>query len=158
MQSSHKAQRPPSRVASTTNTDVKGGAFKAFNSVEKDTGFTSRKSFIPATPLLSLVTSGFPSMRKLNRSLSWFSIGICLFLSLFFVLATAGLYPSSYLFGYVQFRDLVSRSFGIRSSDSESSTVTKLTVPESTLTSLTRSNQVQFDNYSLILRDQRIFL
>ena len=62
--------------------------------------------------------------------------------------------------------DFVSRSFGIKGLDAESSTTTKLevdpmsgtTVPELTATRLTRSSQVQFDNYSLILRGQRIFL
>ena len=111
-----------------------------------------------------LVTSGFPSMRKPNGSSSCFSIAICLLLSLFFVLSTIEFYPSLHVFGL---HDLVSRSFGSKGLDSESSTTTKLVVdpmsrmivPESTAaTKLTRSSQVQFDNYSLILRGQRIFL
>ena len=146
MQSSHEAQILPSRVGLTMHTDVKG----ALELEEKGPGLTSRKSFI-ATP-------GFPSMWKPNRLSSWFSICICLLLSLLFVLATTGFYPSAQVFGFVQFHEVVSRSFGTRRLDSESLTTTKLAVPESTTNSLTSFSQVQFDNYSLILRGQRIFL
>lgn len=155
------------RVALTTN----GEGFKAFilePSQKEDTqatGFTSRRKSFKADfdPILHspLVTSGFPSMRKPNRLSSCFSIALCLLLSLLFVLFTIGFYPlvSPHLFGL---HDLVSRSFGIKSLVSESSTTPKLVVdsivPESTATRLTRSSQVQFDNYSLILRGQRIFL
>ena len=123
-------RRSSSRAALTTDTAVKGGVFKAFELEKKAYGLNSRKSFVSgfATQHLSLATSGFPSMWKHNRLLSWFSIGTCLLLSLLFVLATIN------------------------------STATKTVVPESTSTSLTRSPHVRFDNYSLILRGQRIFL
>ena len=101
-------------------------------------------------------TSRFPNMRNPNKP---FSIGICLLLSFFFVLATRGLFPSP-----AQLHSLLSRSFGLRSLDSELSVTTRLAV-DSLLgmvvsKSMTRSSQgqVQFDNYSLILRGQRIFL
>jgi hypothetical protein len=155
MQSSHEAQILPSRVALTVHTDLKGAL------EEKGPAFTSRKLFISSfglTPHFLPATSGFPSMWKRNRLSSWFSICICLLLSLFFVLATTGFYPSPHVFGFVQFHEVVSRSFGTRRLDSESLTTTKLAVSESTMTSLTSSSQVQFDNYSLILRGQRIFL
>lgn len=132
----------------TKSIDVKDGVFKAFDLEGKGT----RKSFISgfdSTLHFSPANSGFSSMRK------WFSIGI---LSLLFVFATTGFYPSPHVFGYVQLRDLVSRSFGIRHLNSELSTITNSAVPESTLSTLTRSSEVQFDNYSLILRGQRIFL
>ena len=154
-----------------------GGGFKAFvlePSKEEDTGFTSRKSFaadFDPTLNFPLVSSlaGFPnpSMRKRNRSSPCFSISvvICLLLSLLLVLSTTGFYPLPHwhVFGL---HDLVSRTFGIKSLDSESSTPTKLAADpisgvfksESTAKSLTRSSQVKFDNYSLILRGQRIFL
>jgi hypothetical protein len=142
MQLSREAQN---RVAlMTTGSDVKDGFFKAFYSEGKGT----RKSGFDSTLPFSQATSGFSSMRK------WFSVCI---LSLLFVFATIGCYPSSHVFGYVQLRDLVSRSFGIRHLNSEFST-TKLAVPESKLSTLTRSSEVQFDNYSLILRGQRVFL
>ena len=107
-----------------------------------------------------LVTSGFPSMRKLNMSLSSFSIAICLLFSLLFVLSTKGLDPSSHvLFGL---HGPVSRTLGIKGLDSESSTTSILAVDsvnrEFIRESTARSSQVQFDNYSLILRGQRIFL
>ena len=152
-----------SRVALATN----GGGFKdsvLFEpSKEKDTGFTSRKSFTADLDPTRLPLSGFPSMRKPTRPSSCFSIAICLLLSLSFVLFTRGLDPLLHVFGL---HDLISRSFGIKGLDSVSSTTTKLAVDpmsraivsESTATRLTRSSQVQFDNYSLILRGQRIFL
>ena len=125
---------------------------------EKD---TSRKSFasdFDPTLHSPLVTSGFASLRKPNRSSPCFSIAICLLLSLLFVLSTTGFYPSPHVFGL---HDLVSRTLGIKGLDSEKSTAaTKLDsmsrpfIPESTA----RSSQVQFDNYSLILKGQRIFL
>ena len=108
------------------------------------------------------VTSGFASMRKPNRLSSRFSVTICLLLSLLFVLSTIGFCPSPHMFGL---HDFVSRSFGIKSPESSTTTIKLVvdpmsgtTIPESTATRLTRSSQVQFDNYSLILRGQRIFL
>ena len=153
------------RVALTTNSGGLNG-FVLEPSKEKDSGFTPRKSFTAdfgSTLHFPLVTSGFPSMRKLNRLSSCFSITICLLLSLLLVLSTIGFYSSPHMFGL---HDFVSRSFGIKGLDAESSITTKLevdpmsgtTVPELTATRLTRSSQVQFDNYSLILRGQRIFL
>jgi hypothetical protein len=130
-----------------------GGGFKAVvlePSKEKDTGFTSQKSLTADFgPILH--SPGFPSMRKPNRSSSCFSVAICLLLSLLFVFSTIGFYPSPHL---------VSRSFGfIKGLDSESSTTTKLAVdPTIVPSTATRSSQVQFDKYSLILRGQRIFL
>ena len=137
------------RVPLTSN----GKVFVLEPSKEKDTGFTSRKSFTVHSPL---VTS---TMRKPNRSSPCFSIAICLLLSFLFVLSTTGYYPSPHVFGL---HDLVSRTFRIKGSDSKSSATTKLAVdpmsrafgPESRA----RSSQVQFDKYSLILRGQRIFL
>lgn len=126
--------------------NYKWWGFKAFvlePSKEKDTAFPA--DFDP-----TLVTSGFPSMRKPNTC---FSIAICLLLSLLFVLSTIGLYPSPYVFGL---HDLVSRSFGLKG-HSESTNPMSGTI-ESTATRWSRSSQVQFDNYSLILRGQRIFL
>ena len=143
-------------VASTTN----GGGFKDFKldpSREKNTAFP--KSDFDPTLHSPLATSGFARTRKPNKSLPCFSVIICLLLSLLFVLSTTGFYPSPHVFGL---HDLVSRTFGIKDLDSEKPTATKLAVdlmskaftPESTA----RSSQVQFDNYSLILRGQRIFL
>ena len=145
-------------VGSTTN----GGSFEAFvlePSKEKD---TSRKSFAsdfdPTLHYSPLVTSSFASLRKPNRSLPCFSLAICLLLSLLLVLSTTGFYPSPHVFGL---HDLVSRTFGIKGLDSEKSTaatnldsMSRPFIPESTA----RSSQVQFDNYSLILKGQRIFL
>ena len=155
-----------SRVALTTN----GGSFKAFilePSKENDTGVTSRKSFSAGfdPTLHPMVTSGFPSMWKPDRSSSCISVAICLLLSLLLVLSTTGIgfHPLLHVFGL---HDLVSRSFDIKGLHSDSSMTARLAVdplsrtivPESTATRLTRSSQVQFDNYSLILRGQRIFL
>ena len=144
-------------VGSTTN----GGGFDAFvleTSKEKD---TSRKSFasdFDPTLHSPLVISGFASFQKPNRLSPCFSIAICLLLSLLFVLSTTGFYPSPHVFGL---HDLVSRTFGIKGLHSEKSTaatnldsMSRPFIPESTA----RSSQVQFDNYSLILKGQRIFL
>jgi len=116
----------------------------------------SWKSFITGFDSLPLSTSGFPNMLEKphsRRSPPWLFIGFCLFLSLFGVLAPRGIYTSPH---YIQLHDMLSRSLGISSLDSESSTTTTSTV--TVLESTTRSDQVQFDNHSLILRGQRIFL
>ena len=145
-------------VASIITTN--GGGFKDFKldpSREKNTAFP--KSDFDPTLHSPLATSGFARTRKPNKSLPCFSVIICLLLSLLFVLSTTGFYPSPHVFGL---NDLVSRTFGIKNLDSEKSTATKLVVDPMSKASIpkstARSSQVQFDNYSLILGGQRIFL
>ena len=112
--------------------------------------------FDPPPPLPLLATSDKHEDkpcghgRKLHRRAF---IGICLLLSLSSVFVTAGLYPWPL------------RPFGMRNLGSEISTkklevVDSMGSVESAATSLTAgvSDQVRFDNYSLILKGQRIFL
>lgn len=110
--------------------------------------------FDPPPPFPLLATSDKhedkPYGRKLHRRAF---MGICLLLSLSSVFVTAGLYPWPL------------RPFGMRNLGSEISTkqlevVDSMGSVESAMTSLTASvsDQVRFDNYSLILKGQRIFL
>jgi hypothetical protein len=114
-----------------------------------------RKSFFfdPTPPsLLPVPTSGFRSMVN-KSSPPGFSIRICLLISLFLVIGTTGFYTRFDYHG--QLHGLFANSGSSMMANKVVADARDSSTFESTAGS---TSQVQFDEYSLMLNGQRIFL